>query len=344
MCNIAGYVGSERAAPILLDMLQAEEGLAGGYYTGLATIHEGKLHHAKVVGDTARLRAQTDAEELPGTIGIAHSRSNSGGDSEWAHPFIGCGDRLAYIANGSLGYWAEDERLQAGAQRLADDGHRYRAVHDEPIGSYPVLRDGTCVHMSDVMAHAIGAALDELGDPEAAIRKAFLDLPSEIVGLYVSVRYPDRIYGARWNMPCCAARDNKGTYLASAPMAFPRNFTWHTWIPPCSVFSASGDTLTLAPLSSPDEALSDDINGARAREVILEELSDGKPRTFGALSKAVAALSGRQDRVVKCDAVYQVLHDLESEDLLSHETARVPGAEDGLTAPQFRFFLTRQSG
>ena len=73
MCNIGGYIGSEAAAPILLDMMEKQEGLAGGYYSGIATIADGRLHFAKVVGDFAKLRRETDAERLPGTIGIAHS-------------------------------------------------------------------------------------------------------------------------------------------------------------------------------------------------------------------------------------------------------------------------------
>ena len=34
MCNVAGYIGSERAAPILLDMMEKQEGFGGGR-TGL---------------------------------------------------------------------------------------------------------------------------------------------------------------------------------------------------------------------------------------------------------------------------------------------------------------------
>jgi hypothetical protein len=34
MCNIAGYVGIRPAAPILIEMIRRQEGLAGGYYTG----------------------------------------------------------------------------------------------------------------------------------------------------------------------------------------------------------------------------------------------------------------------------------------------------------------------
>ena len=105
MCNIAGYVGNgkKEAAPILLEMLRAQEGYAGGYYTGIATIHEGKMYYAKLTGDVQRLIDETDAASLPGSIGIIHSRSKSGGSDEWAHPFVGSRDgeaKIAYVANG----------------------------------------------------------------------------------------------------------------------------------------------------------------------------------------------------------------------------------------------------
>ena len=106
MCNIAGYVGTKPAAPILIDMLRREEGFGGGYYTGIATIHEGKLHYAKLTGDVQRLVDLTEAASLPGTVGIIHGRSNSGGGDEWAHPFIGMRDGVpvqAYAGNGITG-------------------------------------------------------------------------------------------------------------------------------------------------------------------------------------------------------------------------------------------------
>ena len=51
MCNIAGYVGERDAAPILNEMLRAEEGIDAGFYTGLATVDEGKIYYRKVCGD-----------------------------------------------------------------------------------------------------------------------------------------------------------------------------------------------------------------------------------------------------------------------------------------------------
>ena len=55
MCNIAGYVGTKPAAPILIEMMRREEGWDAGFYTGIATVSGGKLYTDKVVGDLDHL-------------------------------------------------------------------------------------------------------------------------------------------------------------------------------------------------------------------------------------------------------------------------------------------------
>ena len=88
MCNIAGYIGKRDAAPILTEMMKKQEGFGGGYYTGITT-HDGTaLHTAKVIGDMDNLLKETDSYHFPGKMGFLHSRSNSGGDREWGHPFL----------------------------------------------------------------------------------------------------------------------------------------------------------------------------------------------------------------------------------------------------------------
>ena len=65
MCNIAGYIGNRRAAPIRIEMLRRQEIYDGGLATGIATVHEGKLYMRKVAGNLDELLRDTDAIDLP---------------------------------------------------------------------------------------------------------------------------------------------------------------------------------------------------------------------------------------------------------------------------------------
>ena len=161
MCNIAGYIGKKNAASILLEMMARQEGFAGGYYTGIATIHDKKLYYAKVIGDLSTLINETDARELPGSIGIIHSRSKSGGDIEWSHPFVDEREQMAYIANGIRGVFDKEQDQNAIAQMLVDSGHIFKSKTQGAVGGYPLLLDGTSIHFSDVMCHLIESFITE---------------------------------------------------------------------------------------------------------------------------------------------------------------------------------------
>lgn len=101
MCNIAAYAGGKQAAPILIEMLKKQQDYDGGMSTGIATIHEGKLHWRKVVGDVDTLLRETDALSLPGTIGIAHTRPSGTPETyELAHPYVSMDERTALVSNG----------------------------------------------------------------------------------------------------------------------------------------------------------------------------------------------------------------------------------------------------
>ena len=206
MCNIAGYVGERAAAPILLDMLRREEGFDGGYYSGIATVHKGKIYYAKITGDVQRLIDNTDAASLPGNIGIVHSRSGpvSGGD-EWAHPFVGCHDgaaKIAYVANGGTGFFADknDEQNRL-AESLLAAGYEFKSRIVFDGNAYRKLSDGTTAHMSDVMCQLILRNMDNGEDVISAMTDAFCEMPAEIVGLLLSVSDPNCIFWSRINQP-----------------------------------------------------------------------------------------------------------------------------------------------
>ena len=88
MCNIAGYAGSRQAAPILLEMLRRQQPYDGDMSTGVATIHEGKLYVRSVVGDVDTLIRETDVLDLPGTLGIAHTRPGAVAEFPPMHPNV----------------------------------------------------------------------------------------------------------------------------------------------------------------------------------------------------------------------------------------------------------------
>ena len=198
MCNIAGYVGERRAAPILIDMMLREEGFAGGYYTGIATIHEGKLYYAKLTGDTKRLLDLTEAASLPGNIGFIHSRSKEVGDDEWSHPFVSEKNGepvIAYVANGSRGCFtyraAEYNKL---AEDLLAEGFTMHSRCKMVTKQYQNLSDGTAVHMSDVICQLIFKHMLRGDDEVTAMTEAFCSFPGEIVGLVLSLADPEKIF------------------------------------------------------------------------------------------------------------------------------------------------------
>ena len=142
MCNIAGYVGEKRAAPILIDMLRREEGIDAGYYTGIATVHNGKIYYRKLTGDLDNLLKNTDALDLPGNIGIIHGRTKSGGPDAWSHPFVSGGKysdepTVAYVANGNSGIFkSRDPEYNLLAEGLIGEGYRLDSEIELEDGIY----------------------------------------------------------------------------------------------------------------------------------------------------------------------------------------------------------------
>ena len=123
MCNIAGYVGERRAAPILLEMLRRQQPYDGDMSTGVAVIHEGKLHYRKIVGDVDTLIRETDVLSLPGTIGIAHTRPSGKKDEVAAHPFLNMEETMAVVTNGTTPTTKYCADWDAAADLLDQNGY-----------------------------------------------------------------------------------------------------------------------------------------------------------------------------------------------------------------------------
>lgn len=340
MCNIAGYVGSRPAAPILIDMLRREEGWNAGFYTGIATLHEGKIHYAKLTGDLDYLLKNTNAASLPGTIGVIHSRTASGGGDEWSHPFIGeAGGKeiLAYVANGSRGcFTPRAAEATALAGELEAAGYRFRSRENNPVGLYPALPDGGAAHMSDVMAQLIARNIVRGDDPSTAMDSAFCEMPSEIVGLLLSLAEPDCIAWSRINMPMFVGFAGHGAYLASTPQAFPTDADEPTLLPALSGGRIYADRFTVKPYQNPPATVAPitaDV-AAAIHSMIERELRES-PKTMQQLNKLAKALFSPADCVPSAAAVYASLYAFEKKGQLSVTVQTHPGMHEGLTAPLF---------
>lgn len=347
MCNIAGYAGQRRAAPILVEMLRAQEGFDAGYYSGIATIHEGKIYHAKLTGDTQRLCDMTEALSLPGNVGIIHGRSGPiCGDDRWAHPFIGYqGGRaeIAYVANG-VGGFANSRRAEYGrlADSLMEDGYDISSRQICEKNIYYKLTDGTTAHVSDVMCQLIMKQVDAGKNIMQAMEDAFCEMPSEIVGILLSCSEPDKIFYSRINQPMFVAFASHGAYLATSAIALPDDATEPRLVPALSVGYVCAGGEFSSPYKSAPCTVAPITAKARktAYDVIYSELSKGGCEVWCPIRQYNLA-SGMQGVFSEADCnqtnalMYDILFSLYKEGKLKIEAKDFETDLAGITARRF---------
>ncbi len=192
MCGIVGYVGPRDAAPILLDGLRRLE-YRGYDSAGIALITEqGDVFVEKKAGKLSNLTDHLNGGAPAGHPGIAHTRwATHGRPSDTnAHPHTDCTGRLALIHNGIIENYVElKERLRA-------EGHTFRSETD-----------------TEVLAHLIESRYE--GDLVEAVRLALCDVRGAYAIGVMHLDHPDRIVGARMNVPLIVGIGDGEGFLAS---------------------------------------------------------------------------------------------------------------------------------
>lgn len=274
MCNIAGYVGERRAAPVLLEMLRRQQDFDGGMCAGIATIHEGRLYYRKIVGSVDDLIRHTDALYLPGNIGIAHTRPG-GTPSGYvlAHPFITPDETMAGVTNGT-GIGNPANRVQELAEMLEDAGYKFRGEAFENDGKGN-LRNGALTSGAEIRTNAVHYFYNQGMSMTCAMAKTDSIIYKDGVLEMLNVKAPDRIYVLRTTRPAATLKTDDGMYIATTRFAFPDGIKGeYRQLPimhPCEIFK---DNIVVS---------DDKITGEEISEVTPEVLEDGYNRIVGML-------------------------------------------------------------
>jgi glucosamine--fructose-6-phosphate aminotransferase (isomerizing) len=200
MCGIAGYIGSQNAAPILVEGLSRLE-YRGYDSAGIAILAAGRTRIFREVGRVRDLEAALP-EGLAGQVGIGHTRWATHGPATKAnaHPHSSENGRISVVHNGIIDNAASLRR------DLEDKGVTFASETD-----------------TEVIAHLV--ALSGADTLEGAVLGAL----SRITGTYaiavIDEEHPDRIVVARNGSPLIIGVGDHEMFVASDLAALVRHTT-----------------------------------------------------------------------------------------------------------------------
>ena len=191
MCGLVGYIGSNQAAPILLEGLRRLE--YRGYDSAGLAIHDGSdLKVIRAAGKISALAQLVSTANPHGTFGIGHTRWATHGrpTENNAHPHLVNG--LAVVHNGIIENYAE---LKA---RLVAQGRTFSSETD-----------------TEVIAHLIDVELRSTPDLFEAVRRALSRLEGTYAITVISRAHPDYFVAAKNFSPLIIGLGNGENFVAS---------------------------------------------------------------------------------------------------------------------------------
>ncbi len=338
MCNIAGYVGPRPAAPILIEMLREQEAYDGGGCTGIATVHDGQLHYRKIAGNIDRFLAETDAIDLPGSIGIIHSKPGSNPPS-FAHPHISEGGSLAVVMNGTLKRGDRYTERRDRAARLTEErGYGYVAKNYDGGVNYPLLSDGAHVPAGELAAHLTAMYHAEGQDFTEAFARAIEDGFTDYVGVMISARDPEKIRVCKVSRPMSILMGDGEMFIASTPVAFKNQPKGNIFtLPALQVCEITKDGLFVTGRRINVEEVAPIMpeTYVKAAEIMLPCLKAAKEKRGVFFDSLELLLGEHRDELFAGghaytqhpEVVYHILYELEQKGLLQSEYRNVPGQE-----------------
>jgi glucosamine--fructose-6-phosphate aminotransferase (isomerizing) len=236
MCGIVGYTGPRAAGPILMEGLRRLE-YRGYDSAGIALVTEdGELFVEKRAGKLANLTTALADRTPTAGIGLAHTRWATHGrpNDLNAHPHVDCTGEITVIHNGIIENFRE---LRDG---LEERGHRLASETD-----------------TEALAHLVEEAYE--GDLAGAVRQALARAEGAYAIAVMHRGEPDRLVGARKNVPLVVGLGDGETFLASDVAAILAHITR-------VVFLEEGDVADLRPWGIEVT----DVAGTRCERLVTE--------------------------------------------------------------------------
>ena len=201
MCGIFGCVLKEgNAAPVIRSSLKRLE-YRGYDSVGIATISDGKIHLKKDQGKIDDVQRTLNLDDLPGNIGIGHTRWATHGAPLKinSHPHTDCTGEIVVVHNGII------ENFMELRTELTNLDHTFVSKTD-----------------TEVIPHLIEETLKE--NPRLSFVDAVQESLKRLEGSYalaiISTREPDKIICARNESPLVLGINGSGVFCASDIPAF----------------------------------------------------------------------------------------------------------------------------
>jgi len=201
MCGIFGCILKDgKVAPIIHAGLKRLE-YRGYDSVGEATISDGKLYIKKDQGKIDDVHRIRNLDDLPGSIGIGHTRWATHGAPLQinAHPHVDCDSQIAVAHNGII------ENFSELKQELEAKGHVFKSKTD-----------------TEIIPHLIEENLKS--NPTMSVANAVLEAAKKLEGSYAIValaaKEPDKIVCVRKESPLVLGINESAIYCASDIPAF----------------------------------------------------------------------------------------------------------------------------
>src|SRR5579872_1948553 len=213
MCGIVGYIGNQRAVPVILDGLRRLE--YRGYDSAGIAVLNGDNHMAvrRASGKLRNLEEAIRVNPVDGRYGIVHKRWATHGrpTEENAHPHRDCKGDIVVVHNGIV------ENYLALKHQLASEGHVFKTETDTEIIAHLVEK-----HFQGNLEQAVRAAVKQLTGVFALAVLARTD-PNKIVaarsGPPVVIGLGDGEYFVASDVPAILHHTRDMFFLADGDMA-----------------------------------------------------------------------------------------------------------------------------